>query len=665
MGDVSFKIESHSLLNGGMAFGETGDYEQLEGTLHLAVDPENPRNENITDLKLAPQYAEGLVGCSADFLLLRPVDPRRGNDRILFDVLNRGGNQVLRFFNRAPSVSNPSSQLELGDGFLMRLGYTVAWCGWQHDVLSAKGLMSIQVPQATRPEEPISGKIMVKLQPDLPSQAQVLSRHHRQMIHPPYPTNDLNTPEATLLERESEDAPHRLIPRDRWSFARLQDGRVIPDPGYIYMSSGFVPGKVYQLVYGTTNPEIVGLGLLAIRDLVSFLRYGTAEAGNPCAGDIRYAYAFGSSQSGRLLRELLYLGLNEDEQGRLVFNGMISHVAGARRGEFNQRFGQPSNAEKESVGSLFPFSDVEQTDLETGRTDGLLSRLVARDKLPKVFYTNTATEYWRGDASLMHTDVDGTRDVNPPDNVRIYLFGGTQHASGTWPMANESPADDLRTQRHFNTVDYSPLLRALLVRLDRWVSSGEAPPTSRYPRIDDSTAVRPAQTARVFKGIPGVNFPGHIRRFERYDFGPKGSAGIVTTLPPVAGKVYPNLVSAVNEDGNEKAGVRLPEITVPLATYTGWNLRHPETGGPEQYVRLLGSTIPFSDSRAGREASGDPRPSIEERYASKDDYLGQVRAAAQALADEGFLLAEDLELTLEQLGRRYDAFSNQAARPQR
>ena len=665
MGDASFEIESHSLLAGSKAFGETGAYEQLKGTIRLAVDPEKPRNEVITDLKLAPRDAEGLVRCSADFLVLKPVDPRSGNHRIFFDVLNRGSNQALRFFNRAPPVSNPRAPLELGDGFLMRRGYTLVWCGWQHDVLSAKGLMSIKVPHAATPAGPISGKILVKMQPDVPSRVQILSRHHHQMIHPPYPTDDLEGPEATLVERENEDAPQRLIPRDRWSFARLEDGRVVPDPGYIYMSSEFVPGKVYQLVYGTTNPAVVGLGLLAIRDLVSFLRYGTAEGGNPCAGDIIHAYAFGSSQSGRLLRELLYLGLNEDEQGRDVFDGVMSHIAGARRGEFNQRFGQPSNAEKESVGSLFPFSDAEQTDAETGRTDGLLSRLVARDKLPKVFHTNTASEYWRGDASLIHTDVKGKRDVDPPDNVRVYLFGGTQHVSGVWPMTNQSPFDDLHTQRPFNTVDYSPLLRALLVRLDRWVTSGEAPPTSRYPRIDDRTAVRPAQTAQVFKGIPGVNFPGHIRHVERFDFGPEGEAGIVTTLPPIAGRVYPNLVSAVDEDGNEKAGVRLPEITVPLGTYTGWNLRHPDTGGPERYVRLLGSIIPFPDTEAAREAAGDPRPSIEERYASKNDYLGQVRSAGQALADEGFLLAEDLELIIEQLGRRYDTFSNHAALPQR
>ena len=665
MGDISFEIKTHSLLSGGKSFGETGAYEQLEGIVHLAVDPEDPRNETITDLKLAPRDAKGLARCSADLLVLKPVDSRRGNHCIFFDVVNRGSYQALRFFNHATPVSNRRAPLDLGDGFLMRCGYTVVWCGWQHDVLSAKGLMSVKLPRASIPEGPIAGKIMVKMQPDLPGRVQVLSRHHRQMIHPPYPTNDLNSPEATLLVRENEDAPHRLIPRDRWSFAKLVNGRAVPDPGYIYLSSGFVPGKVYQLVYDTSNPTVVGLGLLATRDLVSFLRYGTTEAGNPCATDIRKAYAFGSSQSGRFLRELLHLGLNEDEQGRIVFDGIISHVAGARRGEFNQRFGQPSNAEKESVGSLFPFSDAEQTDAETGRTDGLLSRLVARGKLPKVFHTNTASEYWRGDASLIHTDVKGRQDVDPPDNVRIYLFGGTQHVPGIWPMTNESPFDDLRTQRPFNTVDYSPLLRALLVRLDRWVTSGEPPPTSRFPRIDDSTGVQPAQTAQVFNGIPGINFPGHIRHVERFEFGPEVEAGIVTTLPPTAGKVYPNLVSAVDEDGNEKAGVRLPEITVPLATYTGWNLRHPATGGPEQYVRLLGSIIPFPDTKAGRKASGDPRPSIEERYTSKADYLRQVREAAQALAEEGFLLPEDFELILEQLGRRYDVLRNHEAPPDR
>ena len=648
MGDVSFEIESRSLLSGRKAFHETGAYEQLKGTIHLAVDPENPRNEIITDLNLAPRDAEGLVRCSADFLVLKPVDLRRGNHRIFFDVLNRGGNQALRFFNRAPPVSNPRASLELGDGFLMRSGYTVAWCGWQHDVLSAKGLMSIKVPHAATPEGSISGKIMVKMQPDVPSRVQILSRHHHQMIHPPYPTNDLDGPEATLVERENEDAPQQLIPRDRWSFARLEDEQLVPDPGYIHLSSGFVPGKVYQLIYGTTNPAVVGLGLLVIRDLVSFLRYGTAEGGNPCAGDIMHAYAFGSSQSGRLLRELLYLGLNEDEQGRDVFDGAISHIAGARRGEFNQRFGQPSNAEKESVGSLFPFLDAEQSDTETGRTDGLLSRLTARGKLPKVLYTNTATEYWRGDASLIHTDVEGKRDVDPPDNVRVYLFGGTQHVPGIWPMTNQSPFDDLHTQRPFNTVDYSPLLRALLSAAGPMGDFGRGAshqPISSHRRSHGSSACSnsPGLRRDSWRQLPGFIYD----TLNGSTLDREGEAGIVTTLPPIAGRVYPNLVSAVDEDGNENAGVRLPEITVPLATYTGWNLRHPDTGGPEQYVRLLGSIIPFPDTKAAREASGDPRRSIEERYASKDDYLRQVRKAAQALSDEGFLLAEDLELTVK------------------
>jgi hypothetical protein len=543
--------------------------------------------------------------------------------------------------------------MEPGNGFLMRQGYTVLWVGWQDDVPTTPGLIRIQVPQAIDASgQPLSGKIAVTFQPDVRVHVQLLSDR----LHRPHPAKDLNDRDATLTVQDHEDAPPQTIPRQQWSFARLEDDRVVPDTSHIYLASGFLPGKVYQVVYTTAGAPVIGLGLLAARDMVSFLRYSSAHEGNPCAGYIQYAYSFGRSQSGRFLRHFLYLGLNEDEQERTVLDGLIPLVAGGGRGEFNQRFGQPSNSNKYSVKNLFPFHDTTQTDPEIGRTDGLLARLAARGKVPKVFFINTSAEYWNGHAALIHTDLDGKRDLAASESVRVYHLTGTQHTPGNLLLTDTGTADESRGQQRPNSVDYRPLLRAALVNLDRWVSAGQAPPPSLHPRLDDGTAVPPAHTAATFQAIPGVQFPAHLRSIARLDFGPEVDKGTAMLLPPKVGKPYPSLVSAVDEDGNELAGIRLPDISVPLATYTGWNLRHPDIGGLGQTLSLLGSTIPFLATQAERQASGDPRAAIEERYVSKEDYLGRVKQVAEALVAQGYLLAEDLPTVAEQAAQRYDLF---------
>jgi Alpha/beta hydrolase domain len=647
MAVTTLEIKSRSAFNQGTAFGDVGPYEQLDGTVHFAVDPSHPRNAGITDLKRAPRDAQGVVRCSADFRLLKPVNLQDGNQRLLLDIVNRGNPTVLTNFNSAVGRTEP------GNGFLMRQGYTILWVGWQDDVPAVSGLIRIDVPEAgDAGGQPLTGKIAVTFQPDAQVQVQLLSDR----LHRPHPAKDLNDGDATLTVQDHEDAPPQTIPRDQWSFARLEGGRVVPDASHIYLASGFLPGKVYQVVYATTGAPVIGLGLLAARDVVSFLRYGSAQDGNPCAGHLQYAYSFGRSQSGRFLREFLYVGLNEDERDRLVFDGMMPLVAGGGRGEFNQRFGQPSNSNKYSVKNLFPFHDTTQTDPETGRTDGLLARLSARGKVPKIFLINTSAEYWNGHAALIHTDLDGKHDLSPSDAVRIYHLAGTQHTPGNLQLTDTGTADESRGQLKPNSVDYRPLLRAALVNLDRWVTAGETPPPSLHPRLDDGTALAPTRTAATFQAIPGVEFPAHLRSIARLDFGPGVYEGQPTLLPPKVGNPYPNLVSAVDEDGNELAGVRLPDITVPLASYTGWNLRHPDIGGPGQTLSLLGSTIPFPATQTERQSSGDPRLSIAERYLSKEDYLGRVKQAAEALVQQGYLLAEDLPTIAEQASQRYDLF---------
>ena len=652
MAVTALEIKTCSPFAQGTAFGDVGSYQQLDGTVHVAVDPDHPRNAGIADLQRAPRDAYGLVRCSADFRLLQPVALQHGNHRLLLDIVNRGNPTVLTNFNSAVGRLDP------GNGFLMRQGYTVVWGGWQDDVPAVAGLVRIHVPEAVDAGgQPLSGKIAVTFQPEAHIQVQLLSDR----MHRPHPAKDLHDHEATLTVQDHEDAPPHTIPRQQWSFARLEGSRVVPDATHVHLASGFLPGKVYQMVYTTVGAPVIGLGLLAVRDLVAFLRYGSAQEGNPCAGHIQYAYSFGRSQSGRFLRHFLYLGLNQDERDRTVFDGLIPLVAGGGRGEFNQRFGQPSNSNKYSVKNLFPFHDTTQTDPEIGRTDGLLARLAARGKLPKIFFINTSAEYWGGHATLTHTDLDGKRDLAPSEAVRIYHFAGTQHGPGNLLLTDTGAADDSRGQHRPNSVDYRPLLRAALVHLDRWVTAGKTPPPSLHPRLDDGTAVPPAPTVATFQTLPEVHFPAHLRSIARLDFGMGIDEEIAIILPPKVGKPYANLVAAVDTDGNERTGIRLPDISVPLATYTGWNVRHPDIGGPGQTLSLLGSTLPFPATRAERETSGDPRLSIEERYPSKGDYLHQVKQAAEALVRQGYLLAEDLPTVTDQASQRYDLFQSRVS----
>ena len=648
MAVTALEIKTRGPFAQGDQFGEVGPYEQLDGIAHFSVAPDHPSNALITDLGLASRDSGGRIAFSSDFRILRPIAPERGNHRLLLDVLNRGNPLALRLFNDVPPVADPSAPPEPGNGFLMRQGFTVAWCGWQHDVPEVPGLMGLHTPSATNSDNPISGKIAIDFQLNATTQVQSLADR----LHHPYPASDLDDPDAVLTVQDNPDMPPQVIPRDRWAFARLEGGEVKPDDSNIYLAAGFDKGKSYRLIYSTNHAPVVGLGHLATRDFVSFLRYGTSREDNPCAGDAGYAYGFGGSQSGRFLRQFLYLALNEYEENRTVFDGLIPHIAGGRRGEFNQRFGQPSSTDSLSTGTLFPFADVVQTDPESGNTDGLLSRMAAKGQAPKLFFTNSSCEYWRGDASLIHIDSDGTHDLTPSESVRIYHFAGTQHASGTYPPTNTNAATGDKGCENFNWVDYRPLLRTALVRLDRWVTAGEVPPPSRHPRLNDGTAVSTEHVAASFRDIPGMDFPEHLPDPTRLDFGPK--VGIPTNVPPSIGKSYPYFVPAVDRDGNEVGGIRLPEISVPLATHTGWNLRHPDIGGHGQTLGILGSTVPFPATRSQREASGDTRLSLEERYSSREDYLNQVRKAAETLIEEGYLLADEVEGLVDQATQRYE-----------
>ncbi len=643
---IALEIHRRAPVLDGRPFGAAGAYEKIAGVLRFAADPGHPLHAAICDLGQAPRTRDGRVEFAGDFYLLKPVDAARGNRRLLLDVPNRGRKVALGMLNSAPRVPDPATAEDFGNGFLMRHGYTVAWIGWQPDVPRQDGLMALDAPAVRG----VTGLVRCEFR----TNARVERLPLADRYHVPYPTVDLHDPEARLTVCEHAGAPEVAVPRPAWRFA---DARHVSLPG------GFEPGKIYDLVYRAADPPPVGLGFLAVRDTAAFLRWAGAGEGNPCAGELERAYVFGVSQSGRFLRHLLYLGLTEDEQGRDVFDAVIPHVAGARRGEFNMRFGQPSLNAQEAMGGRFPFTDAEQADPVTGERGALLGRLRARGRVPRIVAINTSAEYWRGDGSLVHTGVDGSTDVEPPADVRVYLFAGCQHTPGTLPPPPADPNTGSKGLQPFNTVDYAPLLRAALVNVDRWVSEGVAPPPGAVPRVADGTAVPAASTAGVFRAIPGVRFPDRVVAPCRLDFGPDAERGIVTELPPKAGAPYGTVVSAVDADGNETAGIRPVELAAPLATFTGWNPRHPSQGVPGDLMSMMGSTLPFPRTRDERERTGDPRLSIEERYSSRQAYLEAARAAARRLGAARFMLEEDIEASVARAGQLWDLLEKGLPRP--
>ncbi len=640
----------------GWSFGDVGPYELLRGTAHFAIDPAHFLNRVVTDIDLARLDDDGRAHFSADFRLLRPQDPTRGNRRLLLDVPNRGNTTVMRFDQDGPPAVR-GGEYVAGDGWLLKRGYTMVCCGWQHDVLPGSDKLGIRLPEAIVDGKPVAGPVLVEFEPNLPTTQMLLANGLGGSEHRPHPAFDVEDPRATLTVRDYAFGPATTIDRSRWSFARLDGARAVPDPGHVHHPDGFVPGKVYEVVYEAMGSPVSGLGFAAVRDIASHLRFASADQGNPCAGRLDFALAWGASQSGRFLRQLLYLGMCEDEEERLVFDGLLPHIAGGRGNDANTRFSQPAYVGAYSTINLFPFADSVQTEPVTNRTDGLQSRAITRGKAPKVFYTNTSVEYWGSQAALLHTALDGRADIDPPENVRIYHLAGTQHAGLPLPLNDTQEATGGKAAHSFNSIDYMPLMRAALSNLDAWATGGQQPPPSRYPNLAEGTAVARSSVRQGFSNrVPGATAPDHVLPVGRLDFGPLAGEGRSPELPPRLAEPYPDLVSDVDDDGNEVSGIRHPDVAVPLATYTGWNRRHPDIGGSDHALFLAGATLPLSRTADERQANGDPRPSIDERYGSKAAYLDLLRSCAQEMVSQGYLLAEDVDPIVTYSARRYDEF---------
>ncbi len=648
---VRIEVKSRTDVLEGKVFGAAGPYEKLSGRIYFAVDPRNTVNQIIADIGKAPTNAAGKVEFSSDFYLIKPKDPSRGNGTLLYEVSNRGGKGMIGFFNFASGGVDPQTAAQYGDGFLLEQGFTLMWIGWQFDPPMREGLVRVYAPIAKEPDgRPIRG--LVRSDFVVNQTAQQASLADRD--HIAYAVSNPNDPATILTVRDSVEGARRTIPRDEWQFT--EDGKSIR------MTAGFTPQKIYEVVYMSQDPPVVGVGPAAVRDTISRVKYGGAtEIGLP-QGTIKRAVAFGISQSGRFLRTYLYYGFNEDESHRKVFDGVMAHVAGSGRGSFNHRFAQPSRDGHPYINffyptDIFPFTDAEQRDPETGVTDGLLTHATKPAFQPNIFYTNSSYEYWGRAASLFHTTIDGTKDARLPPNVRGYLLAAGQHGVAGFP-----PSRTIGQQLN-NPLDYRWVMRTLLVSMNRWVTDAAAPPPSALPRIDRGTLVAPDKLA--FPTLPAVSVPGVPHKAYRADYGPDFiRKGIVTQEPPAIRSAYPILVPQVDPDGNELAGIRVPELAVPVATYTGWNLFNEQSGPPHVVSSMQGSFIPFARTRAERERASDPRRSIEERYQRREQYLAEILKAANDLVAKGHLLKDDVPRIVEQAGLRWDYVTGVTSRTQ-
>jgi hypothetical protein len=624
---VEVKVESRQPVLAGAPFGEAGAYERLDGTVTFALDPGHGENRKIVDLDHAPRNSNDQVLATANFMVLQPREKASGV--AILEVSNRGGKAMLPYFQSARFANDPARKEDFGDGLLMRQGYTLMWVGWQADVPQAPLVMRLNAPVAKAGTDAIEG--LVRADWTIEKTTATLALSHRD--HVAYPVSDPASDTSVLTERDGRDAARRIVPRGEWRFAQEIDGKPQPDATHIYKRSGFLEGKIYELVYRARDPRVVGMGLASVRDFMSYAKYDNASPFK-----VKHAIAFGVSQTGRFLRHFLYQGFNSDERERQVFDGMFIHAAGAGRGSFNHRFAQPSrDAHRFSTflfpTDLFPFSSRAQRDPESDASGGIMPARHA----PKVFYTNTGYEYWGRAASLIHTTPDGKRDIEPLANERIFHLASGQHFVVPFPPEQKLAASDA----YFgNPLDYLVNLRALMQRLVEWVARDREPPESAYPRIADKTLVAVEQLK--FPNIAGLDAPHLAHEAYRVDYGPRWLQGIIDNEPPKVGKAFTTLVPQVDEFGNELGGIRNVEIRAPLATYTPWCLRLGLPGPPGELVDFYGTFTPLPASANDKDA----RPAIGKRFDNRNAYLANAKQAAQELVREGYLLEEDVARVL-------------------
>ena len=624
----------------GRSFGDVGQYEKLRGTAYGELDPADPRNAVITDIELAPRNERGMVEYATDIFVLKPINLDLGNRRVLLDFNNRGGMRV-GLLNGARAINDPTTAEDAGTGFVMDMGYAVVGNGWD---ISASGYnsMTINVPVATNNGETITG----------PSYEYIVFDNDSALTSDlAYPAATLDKSWARLTVREHLYDEPVEIHAANWDYTSAEGTaiRLLPE------GTPFKQSYIYEFTYTAKDPLVAGIGLAATRDFMSFLRNGPESADNPLAGHVDYTYSYSISQPSRTLNDFQDLGFNEDEYGKWVLDGILSHTGGGNGDQINFRFAQTDRTERNRQNHLypeaiFPFAHQATTDHLTGKTAGRSERGKATDTLPKRFEINTANEYWVKACSLLHTDTQ-SNDLPDPENVRYYLLSGLSHGVGDITRRGKN-------QQFTNGVSPHAAHRALLIALDRWVSEGIEPPASRIPRGAENAAfavTRPGsevgcvpQAELGWPDIPGVTYTGVITTRYLLDFGPDSDKGIMSNIPPsVADRPsYPIFVSRVDEDGNEVAGVRLPPVAAPIATTTGWALRR-EGFGENDGGEGDGQHIPFAVTKEERLAAGDPRLSLEERYGDHEGYVRATEKAARQLEADGFLLPADAQAYID------------------
>ncbi|MGA7237341.1 MAG: alpha/beta hydrolase domain-containing protein [Bryobacteraceae bacterium] len=612
----------------------SGAYERIVGRAHFGMNPKVAANRIVRDLDLAQLNAAGEAESDADFYILRPIGSAKNNGTVLFEVSNRGGKGMLSRFNLARGAN------DFGDEWVMKQGYTLVWLAWEWDVpASNRTALHFTAPHY-RVDAPSDGLVRAEFTPEKSGTIMPLGDRNQDGI----PVGKA----VAMYERRGAEAPPRLIPAANYSLAA--DGRSIE------MGGGFEAGMIYEFVYRGKDPVVAGTGLAAVRDFISYLKYGGEATGwSGARPSVNRVIGFGISQSGRWLREFLYDGFNADESGRKVFDGVWADVAGAGRGSFNFRYAQPSRDGWPYLNifyptDIFPFTDMDETDPVSGKTGGLLDRARAARVLPKTFFTNDSSEYWGRAASLIHITADGKSDAQISPDTRIYFMAGVQHSPRSLPLTK------LGTQYDVNVVDHRPVQRALLAALEAWIKDGAAPPASVYPQLANGQLTSLA--GLKFPALEGVTTPRYPRLARRLDFGPEfESNGIITQEPPKVTGAFPVLVPQVDADGIDLGGVRLPEVSVPLATLTGWNLRSAQRGAQDQIAEFYGSTFPLAKTKEQRAAAHDPRLSITERYANREDYVKRASAAADELIRQRFVLPQDRDFVVECAARLWDALT--------
>ena len=635
-------LPSQDVTFDGTTFGPVGTYRKIVGTATGTLDPADPHNAMITDIQLAPKNADGLVEYSLDFYILTPSDPTKGNHKVFIEPPNRGGKQFGRF-NGSSGGNNPTTAANAGAAFLMNQGYTMVWAGWEPAASRSNFSMGATVPIAKNTDgSSITG----------PSYEYIVFDNATSTSYTTaYPANSTDTTQATLTVRDHlTDAPV-AVPSTGWTWTSATTIALLP------AGTAFKQSAIYELTYTAKDPVVGGIGFAAFRDFASFLRNAqadTAGTANPiAAAAINRFVVWTLSQPARFMNDFIWLGFNEDLKGKRVFDGVFNWVGAGDGINLNYRFEQSGRTERNRQNHLypeapFPFSYSTLTDPLSGKTDGRSVRCTKSNTCPKVMNIDSANEYWVKAGSLVHTDVAGN-DIPDPPHVRNYLLSGTQHAS-------PAGANALGTCQQFgNPVDQNPALRALWVALDQWID-GIAPPPSAVPQRSTGTAVFASTTVDTPLGIgtvpqaslgwptiPGVLYTGLVTIHNLFDFGPQFDTGIIAKAPPTAtGKVYPTIVSKVDSDGNEIAGIRLPAVAVPVGTTAGWNLRANAFGGPDG-CESTGTLVPFAPDMAARVAKGDPRLSLTERYGSHANYVAAVTQAANALAVQRLLLPADVQ----------------------